>query len=235
MKATAFEKLCATGRSYAKAVKKAEVAEHRQVPNQYRAMSSASHSTPWSSVPPSCPLPRALSSATIPVGVHQTQGSNLDSGSRPLKNLHVAKAYTSAEALGNQTGENYLADLRKVMKEELASSENRFGETIRAWLIDFFIKLEKFMNEVLKLNLQSEGTKERSLLLISLLRDAFGQEVSEALQREWVSASCTSGHNRILEASPEVSVSDYFVQPKKVVDRVTVGTLISPVGPSPSN
>jgi hypothetical protein len=234
MKATAVEKLRATGRSYAQAVKEVEVAEHRQVPNQYRAMPSAPFSTPLTSVSPSRPLPGALSTVTIPVDVHHAQGSYSDSGSRPLTNLQVAKANTSAEAADNQSGENNFADLRRVMKEELASSEKRLRETICESLTEFSIKLGKFMNEVFKLNLLSEGTKERSLLLISLLRNAFGQEVGEALQREWISASCgTSGHDRVLGTSPKVSVSD-SVQPKKVVDQVSVGSLISPVGPSPS-
>jgi hypothetical protein len=48
--------------------------------------------------------------------------------------------------------------------------------------------LDKFIHEVFKINLLNEVAKERSFFLISLLRNAFGQEVSKVLQEEWLPA-----------------------------------------------
>jgi hypothetical protein len=51
--------------------------------------------------------------------------------------------------------------------------------------------LGDFLHEVFKINLLNEGAKERSLFLISIPRNAFGQEVSGVLQGEWLHA-CTA-------------------------------------------
>jgi hypothetical protein len=102
------------------------------------------------------------------------------------------------------------------MREELASRKKQVDDIIHASLAGFSIELGQFMNEVFKMNLLSVGAKERSLLLISLLRNAFGPEVNEALQEEWLPASGLSLDRAIpQEKSPQKTESQPLCKQRK--------------------
>lgn len=116
------------------------------------------------------------------------------------------------------------------MREELASSEKRVDDIIRASLTGFSIKLGQFMNEVFKMNLLSEGAKERSLLLISLLRNAFGPEVSEALQEEWLPASGAASGQGHTPGKPSEDCVPTIVKTKKVAGTEQTRSLLPLVG-----
>jgi hypothetical protein len=108
-----------------------------------------------------------LSNRVVTVDVHQSQGpcsvfspthaplisgNEVDSESQP--------AFKSVCKNGSDkcNKENSsVADLRKILKEELSSSEKRIDDTIRASLTGFSIKLGKFIHEVFKINLLNEG------------------------------------------------------------------------------
>jgi hypothetical protein len=232
VKAIAVEKLHATGYTYAQAIKEVELSAQRQAPGPVVPRSNASYSSIVADSSPLCPSPVALTTVAISVDVHQSQGSC--SGvhtkqSRPLVGQQAQSGSTVVAAEGRGS-ESAFADLRGIMKEELASGEKRLDDSIHASLTGFSIKLGQFM-KVFKLNLLSEGTKERSLLLISLLRNAFGQEVSDTLQREWLPANKdASGHDQVLSVCPEVRVST--LQPKNTAGQASVKNLTSPPGQS---
>jgi hypothetical protein len=207
-KATAVEKLRANGRTYAQAVKEIESNAQGAISNQEMVGTRATH------FPSVASTHSSFTSPVITIAdVHQSQGSCLSSRSTQMqqltRNQRASSSNLSAAAETDQIDGGSYSSLRKIMKEELASTEKHLEETIRASLTGFTIRLGKFMNEVFKLNLQNEGTKERTLLLISLLRNAFGQEASEALQEEWMSGNKISSQQgqSMGEESPEVNTS----------------------------
>jgi len=168
VKAIAVEKLRATGYTYAQAIKEVELSAQRQAPGPVVPRSPASYAYIVANSSPLCPSPVALTTVAIPVDVHQSQGSCSGLHTKQSQPLvgQQAQSGSTVVAAEQQGSETAFADLRGIMKEELASSEKRLDDSIRASLTGFSIKLGQFMNEVFKLNLLSEGTKERSLLLI---------------------------------------------------------------------
>jgi hypothetical protein len=143
---------------------------------------------------------------TIAADVHRSQGSSPSFSQ--VVNQPASKASLSlGSEEGNKENKSTI-DFRMIIKEELASCERRLDDAIHASLTGFSIKLGHFLHEVFKINLLNEGAKERSLLLISLLRNAFGQEVSEVLQGEWLPA-CTAVSDQgpaLLEVSAKTCV-----------------------------
>jgi hypothetical protein len=232
-KATAVEKLCANGRSYAQAVKEVELSVQRQAPSLVVPSSHASYASIVEDSSPPCSSSVALTTVAITADVHQSQGSC--SGvhtkqSQPLVSQQAQSGSTVVAEEG-QGGVSTFADLRGIMKEELASIKKRLDDIIRASLTGFSIRLGQFLNEVFKLNLMSEGTKERSLLLISLLRNAFGPEVSEALQEEWLPANgVVSGQDQTPRKKPSEDGVTTIVQTKKVAGTERTRSLLPLVG-----
>jgi hypothetical protein len=77
----------------------------------------------------------------------------------------------------------------------------------------------------------NEDVKDRSLLLISLLRNAFRLEVSEALQEEWLPANrVVSGKDQIPRKKPSEDCVTTFVQTKKVAGTEATILLLPLVG-----
>jgi hypothetical protein len=229
VKAIAVEKLRATGYTYAQAAKEVELSALRQSPGPVVPRSPASYASIVANSSPLCQSPLALTTVEIPVDVHQSQGSCSGVHTKQSQPLVSQQAQSGSTVIATeqQGSESAFADLRGIMKEELASSEKRLDDSIRASLTGFSIKLGQFMHEVFKMNLLSEGAKERSLLLISLLRNAFGQEVSDTLQREWLPANKDApGPDQVLTVSPEVCVS--ALQPKNTAGQASVKKLTSP-------
>jgi hypothetical protein len=95
--------------------------------------------------------------------------------------------------------------------------------------------LDKFIHEVFKINLLNEVAKERSFFLISLLRNAFGQEVSEVLQEEWLPACpVASDQDLPLQGISSKTFKLDAPQPKKFTGSELLRRLEVPVGLSSS-
>jgi hypothetical protein len=189
-KAIAVEKLRATGRTYAQAVKEVDSLQ-QQTPNGAHHPQASIEARPFSSS-----SGVALDTGMMTVDVHQSQGPcpSFEPVQIPLirgnqvENQPVFKHNFTLDSDKGHRANKPTEDFRKIMREELVSSEKRLDDTIRASLTGYSIKLGKFLHEVFNINLLNEGAKERSLLLISSIRNAFGQEVSDVLQGEWLPA-----------------------------------------------
>ena len=94
---------------------------------------------------------------------------------------------------------------------------------IAAVLREFSLKVGRFLHEAFSLNLAWEAQKERSLLLVSLLRNNFGQKVGDDLLNEWLPAGSASVFRDpilqpcVLPASPGpiIDVAMSTVEPEK--------------------
>ena len=80
------------------------------------------------------------------------------------------------------------SEFRAILREELIVSESRMETLISLTLREFSMKVGRILHDAFSLNLVKEGQKERALLLVSLLRNNFGQSIGDDLLNEWLPA-----------------------------------------------
>jgi hypothetical protein len=96
------------------------------------------------------------------------------------------------------------SEFKAILREELIVSESHM-ETLISILREFSMKAGRILHDAFALNLVKEGYKERSILLVSLLRNNFGQFIGDYLLNKWLPAfpdncivlSCSQVHSLI--------------------------------------
>ena len=89
-------------------------------------------------------------------------------------------------------------NIRAMLREELIESECRMENLIAGALREFSMKVGRLLHEAFSLNMAKEGHKERSLLLVSLLRNNFGQAIGDDLLNEWLPVDSSGKENTLL-------------------------------------
>jgi len=230
--ARAVDKLRATGLSYADAAKKVRQLPADAVATQGTLTRPAVvKQIPQRQFPPlaerfnpqasgSCPAgPPKLPCTYVTADIHCSQGSYLEPSIECLQHADTPQAQrglipTIMTMAGTQDLEPEDQSLttgstprppnfRSILREELIESECRMENLIAGALREFSMKVGRLLHEAFSLNMAKEGHKERSLLLVSLLRNNFGQAVGDDLLNEWL-PSCSPNENCSLPL-PELS------------------------------
>jgi len=121
----------------------------------------------------------------VPQPAVQKPSSELSSGSsQPLdEEFNEQRETLTAPGIPYSTSE-----FRAFLREELIVSESRMETLISSTLREFSMKVGRILHDAFSLNLVKEGQKERALLLVSLLRNNFGQSIGDDLLNEWLPA-----------------------------------------------
>ena len=129
-----------------------------------------------------------LQAVTVPVDVHQTQGSYYIPKRYPLQ---PARSYSETVShLPSQASTTDSSQLLPVPEEDLLQKCQSFVESS---MTSLFAKLGAFLLELFSTNLFAESKRERDLLLIGMVRNHFGASVGESLLKTFHRASdCAS-------------------------------------------
>ena len=113
-------------------------------------------------------------------------------------------------------------NIRAILREELIESKCRMENLIAGALCEFLMKLGRLLHEAFSLNMAKEGQKERSLLLVSLLRNNFGQAIGDDLLNEWLPVDSSGKENTLLPQDLSQTAQSPIIQTTTPLENQTV-------------
>ncbi len=213
--ARAVEKLRASGLTYADAAKKVKkltsvkaVSGHGNnfpVPTSIHGAPQTTPQTFSSHIQRQSSHRPRMTGVEVTAQVHSSQGSYFPSqpttqvpqpaAQKPSSELNSSSSQPMVEEFNEQRETLTVpgitpstSEFRAILREELIVSESRMETLISSTLREFSMKVGRILHDAFSLNLVKEGQKERALLLVSLLRNNFGQSIGDDLLNEWLPA-----------------------------------------------